>query len=420
MKHLQLLQKFMNTMTQAGSSVMRNKQRFYRYLALLLLIFSLPVTALINPEDANQPIPDWMVRIYVIDRYSSAPYLFCHGALIDKEWVVSTRNCFFDPYHILEFASGGEEPEFKVMIGTSSQAVKVSYPRFSDDSQLAMFQLDEQVSNKPLKQTTATVNELMNQNVRILGRQKSVPAGDPFYNPGGGRNVTCKINGRTFFSAGALCHIFSFPSLASTLQQTRATIINPKAPTAPATALDKLLTFDTTGARLYLDFRAHNSYPCLEDLGLPVIRTTSSGETEMVGIIAGVSVLAGVPMCTPALVNRTLAISYYKDFIEKTLITADFNKQCPVTPKLEITYTGGNGIRLDWNAVGNADGYTLHYTTREGYSTIKTVDMLNNRTLTVDISPSVRYTVAVMAYNSSCTSQLSEPLPVSLNRIDIQ
>jgi hypothetical protein len=399
----------------SGISLKMKSATFLYSLFMLFSCFSNPASALINPEDANEPFPEWMARIYVVDQRDDSLSLFCYGALTDKEWVMSSGGCFFDVYHVLDSAISGEKPVFKLEIGNSDALIDVKDYYFSDDYRLAMFQLDEEAANTPLKISSASASELLNQNVRILGFETSIPAGDAFYNPAGGRNVLCTINGEFLYSDGALCHIYTFPVIAARMQQTRATIIDPASPSAPATILDNLVKARVVPSKIYLDFRQQNSYPCLEDIGLPIIRTTNAGEIELVGIVASTGVIAGVAMCTPSLINEFLAIGYYNDFIEKTMVAADFNNLCPAAPELTVTYTTGNGIRLDWNAVENADGYLLQYTTRVGYDAIQTADMLDNTSISVDINPAFQYTATVMAYNSNCTSQLSEQIAVSID-----
>ncbi len=390
---------------------------FFRVVAIVLLMSSIHVSALVNPENAYQPTPDWMARIYVINEFDGSAYLFCYGVLTDKQWVMSAGNCFSDPYYILDAFASQNDPEFEIRVGTSTERVRVSDFSFSDDSQLVMFQLADEVTNRPLAINTLTNSELLGQNVRIFAQEKSFPAGHWFYNPGGGKPVTCLVDGKEFSNgSGGRCYVFTYPLLADGLQQARAIVVDPKSPLYLATQLDKAVTVDTSGAKLYLNFKHQNSYPCMEDVGLPVIRTNSSGLYEMVGIVGSAGVSAGVPMCTSSIVNSFPAMTHYKDFIEKTMVAGDFKNVCPAPPELEVTYTGDNGIRLDWNEVSNADGYRLQYASRLGYSTIQTVEMLNSLTISTEIKPGLRYTVSIMAYNANCTSQLSDPIPVSIIR----
>jgi len=200
----------------------------------------------------------------------------------------------------------------------------------------------------------------------------------------------------------------SWPLTGSTLYRTRARVIDPLAPGAPATEMDRFGGFDRSGARLYLDFRVSGSYACHEDLGAPVLRESAEGTLEAVGVVAAVGMAAGLPLCGPVLYNTFSSLAHYRLFMQDTIAQKTFERECPAAPELLVDELEDGSMRLHWKRVSGATGYRLHYTTREGYIPIRTADVGNVLEYHASMPAGIQYTVALSAYNEDCSSPISD------------
>ncbi len=397
------------------------KQLLRHFLAYVVLALACgqPARAVVAPEVTQLAPPGWMVNIYVVGPYNLRSY-FCKGALISGRWVLTAARCLYDPYKALDGAADDADPEYVVIAAGTSTPVKVIHFEQSEDFTLGLMQLETPINVMPLALSARTEAALLNTEVQILATERSKGVRDSRYNPGTGLRMDCDIDGATFFfgssaTGGAFCYLMSRPETGSTLYRARARVIDPAAPGSPNSPLDVLGGFNRSGVRLYLDFRQAGSYPCHEDLGAPVLRTLDDGSVEAVGVVAAVGVAAGLPVCSPALYNTFASVAHYRDFIVDTVAEKTFTAQCPEPPEVEVAYPESGGAELHWDAVSGATGYKLHYTTREGYVAIKTADVGNVLEFHADLPPGVYYTVALTAYNATCSSTVSQQVRVGID-----
>ncbi|HTR00266.1 MAG TPA: trypsin-like serine protease, partial [Candidatus Acidoferrum sp.] len=349
-----------------------NRLGLRKLLLSLLSLIALPVLALVNPTTTVQTIPGWMAFINVWT--STGYHELCKGALIAPQWILSAGTCLADPNHYLDSVAPGSDPQFYVKLGPFIDGSDVDKYYVTDDYSLALFHISLPSPATTLPVSTRTATQLQGSLAVILGKQQSLPVYDGFYNPGvTATAATCSIGSSVFSVTGAFCYVMTQPTAGATLFQTVGTVIDPTAANAPATALDKLATIDTTGNQLYLDFRNQQSYPCLEDIGSPVLETFN-GSYEIVGVVSRVGMAAGLPICGMSLANVFASSTAIQKFITRTLAQYDFDTTCPAVPKPRVQYGNNASITLSWTAVAGAGGYKVHFTPDHGQVPITTVD----------------------------------------------
>ena len=376
---------------------------------LLLAALATPVRALVDPEPTALPVPPWLVDIVVA---GASQRVFCRGALIAPQWVLSTGTCLNDPFHLLDDVAPGKQPEYFARLGPNGDVVEVQSFVHASDYGVGLFKIALPSSAAPLPLTSLTSSELLGKAVVLYGRQATTGFRDAFYNPGGsGPAALCRVEGRAFVGQRSWCYLLGRPRSEAGLFQTRATVLDPAAPGAPATALDRSVTPDRSGRTLYLDFRASASYPCNEDLGLPVLLPRADGGVEIAGVVARVGVAAGLPLCGPSLANEFSSIEAIRAFIAETETREAFTSLCPATPVPTLRWLeAGSRLSLHWPAVPGASGYRVHYTSRHGHEPIETLDLGNRTSLTAPRAAVGALLVAVSAYNERCGSVASRPL----------
>jgi hypothetical protein len=358
------------------------------------------------------PVQAWMAQIYVDDDGTLRE--FCKGALISAQWILTASACVYDPFEANGPERGESEPDYVVRFAGSDIVHEVESFVQSDDFVAGMMKLKAPVTIKPVAISKKSSKELLNANVFILGTESTAAIGDYVFSPNIGKRMYCRIGGEVFFRTGATCYVLAKSVKSTGLVETRAIVIDPKAPGAPNSSLDTWVPFDTSGSRLYLDFRAGSSYPCNEDLGYPVLRTNAAGTIELVGIVSGVGMAIGFPVCNPSLGNAFGTVSHYQDFIDTTIAQDAFNQLCPASPQPEVEYLGGNKVRLSWDPVAGAKGYRLMYTDQVGFRSFVALDVGNTTTISTEISVEPIYRVVLMAYNEVCSSPASDELAVAL------
>lgn len=380
----------------------------------LAIILSLPQgsQALVEPELSDLPPQRWLAQIYVDDG-SSTLKEFCKGALIASQWVLTSGFCSYDPFEALGSDRDDAGAKYVVKLAGSSLYYDVEKYVKSDDLAAGLMKLAKPATIQPVSISSSSAVDLRDEEVVIIGTERTAAVGEIYFNPTLGTRMYCSVDGMVFYGTGSLCYVM--PKLVRSAQQllSRATVIDPEGPGAPATQLDKAAPFDVTGNRLYLDFRADGSYPCNEDLGAPVLRVGTDGNVEIVGIVSGVG-MALFPVCSPTLQNRFGTASEYQDFIDTTIAQDAFDNICPDAPVLEAQYPDGTRVNVTWNAVAGATGYRLLYTNGVGYMPFQSLDVGNRTEVSAELSPEFAYTAVIVAYNATCTSAPSDELTVVL------
>lgn len=384
-----------------------------RLLLWLVVLMSSPGLALVEPEATQLPPPGWMVDIMVA---GAGNQVFCRGALIAPQWVLSAGACLNDPYNLLDNVAPGEDPEYIARIGPNGDAVEVREFHRTDDFTLGLFKIGLPSSATPLPLTTLRSAELSGQEVRIFGRQASSGIQHSYYNPSSAAlGVNCRVEDKLFVGERAWCYLLNKPRTSFLLFQTRATVLNLAGSDLPATSLDKNVTPDKSGKFLYLDFRTSRSYPCNEDIGAPVLRTRGDGSHEIVGVVTNIGIASGLPICGISLANEFSSIDAIRPFIERTMAQDAFDTACPPAPKPRFSWqANGTTVRVQWSALRGATGYRVHYTDRHGHVPIRTVDLKSATSFTAPVVRGQDYLLAISAYNLHCGGDLSDPAPVYL------
>lgn len=387
---------------------------------MLMLLCTGQVAGIVEPEETQLQPQSWMVNIFATSRLGFRSFM-CKGALISGRWVLTAARCsVYDPYRAIEGTQSSGDPQYIVTIAGSNTPVKVLDFVQSDDGLLGLMYLETPVVAAPLAVSTATEAQLIGTDVQILGTERSKGVRDARFNPNSGLRMNCDIGGDTYVTGssengGAFCYLMSWPVTGSTLYRARARIIDPEAPGAPDSEMDRYGGFDRSGKRLYLDFRVGGSHPCHEDLGAPVLRRTEDGSIEAVGVVTAVGMAAGVPLCGPMLYNTFSSTAHYRQFMLDAIAQKTFERHCPYAPEPQFEVLEDGSVRLHWEAVRGATGYRLHYTAHEGYVPIQSADLGNVLEYRTTLPAGAEYSVAVSAYNAACASPVSAPLSAKPN-----
>lgn len=385
-----------------------SKLRIQSLLALLLAaqLALNPAHAIVNPDDANEPIPEWLARVYYSTDISEGRTQFCMGALVGARWVVSALGCFNDPFRVLANYPGDATPQYFVRLGRDGDYVSVLQRYVSADQGIVLYELEEPVDIAPLRVSTQPIRELFGEDVTIFATQSSASLQHPHYNPGPGREGKCTIDGEDFRSNGLYCYIYTYPVRHSILVKTQARIIDPEGPERPVGGINDQVNIVTNGSRLYLNFTGRG-YTCMEDMGLPITRRAADGEWELVGVVNAAGGVLGTPMCGPNLVNWFSVTSYYLDYFARVQAEASLRALCPAAPSPRVERHEGE-VTLRWERVPQAQGYRVVYTPNAGHEQLKVHDVGEATSLSAKLDPSKRYEVTVQAYNESCTGPLSD------------
>lgn len=375
---------------------------------------AIPSLSLINPREAAREVPDWMASIYVHAGESGDYLPFCDGTLIAERWVLSAIACMGDPLGRMEtLREHAAEVEFTVSLGTSSKRFAVTAIKRVPDTGLALFKLREETGIEAVELDMSATAELEGRPVSIYGRESSEAFRDSFYNPDGDVSLKCTIDGEFFISDGRFCYVLSHPEESGDLLESTGVVIDPTADGAPSYEADALRKIDLSGPQLYIDFRS-GSYPCLEDLGSPILAETDSGSLIQVGIVTYVGITAGHFYCNPSHANVFNNVGFFKELILRTIAEDRLHSECPAPSELRFSRTGGRRIQLEWDEAEGATGYKLLFTTDAGHDAIQDVDVGNRLQLVTDIDEGVVYSVAVLSYNEDCNSVLSPVVSVYL------
>lgn len=383
----------------------------YSIVALTCLLLTSSSNAIVDPIASDIAEQDWMANILVKGARSSNYALLCKGSLIHEYWVLSSTACLNDPLEIIDDAVGSDAAEFAVALGNLGGFFSVEERLTSPDGNIMLLRLNRPADNAPLRILYRSPAQLKGVQTRIISNESSASFADAFFNPEGELSVSCEIDGLSFFNDGRMCYVTSeldysiFPIMA------KGRVINPLAPDAPSSPLNSAVTPDTTGNRLYIDFSENNSFPCHEDLGAPII-ATENNELVQVGLLVAAGMPTGVPMCNGSFVNYMISMEGQEEFIEQSIAKGKFAQRCPAKADLNFEQLAGSQVRLYWDEIDQAEGYTILATTAQGYEPIQTLDLGNTLELTVELDIGTSYSLSIQGYNAECTGVMSTPITI--------
>ncbi len=378
------------------------------YFCLLQLF---PVLALVSPEQADIQEQDWMANILIKGSLSERYSLFCKGSLIDAYWVLSSPACFNDAFGIIDRAVGSDKAEYAVALGNLGGLFRVEERLISTDGNAMLLRLERPADNTPIKVLHYKPAQLKGVQIRIFNNESTASLADSVFNPVGDLPVTCRIGARLFFDDGKMCYVVSKQEYSIFLQMARGRIIDPLAADAPVSPLNSAFIPDTSGDRLYVDFSERNSHPCHEDLGSPIVATLN-GELVQVGLVVAAGMATGIPLCNGSFFNNLISLDEQRDFIESSISKGKFAQQCPAKTVLKHEKLSKTQVRFYWDEIYQAEGYRVLFTTALGYEPIQSVDLGNITEVSVNLEPDTTYSLALQAYNSSCTGVMSRPISV--------
>lgn len=380
---------------------------------LLGLVMVAPAAALVNPQEADIIEQDWMANILVKGSQDQFYSLFCKGSLIHEYWVMSSPGCLYDPFGTIDNVVGSDKAEYAVALGNLGGLFKVERRLISPDGNIMLLQLNRPSRNKILPLLYRAPEQLRGVKVRIFGSESSAAFADNFFNPQGSLGVSCRVGGQEFFHNGKMCYVTSAPKFLFRQLMAAGRVVDPLAPDAPKSPLNSTVTPNPKGDRLYVDFAEYNSYPCYEDMGSPIVATLN-GELVQVGLVVATGMATGVPMCNGSFVNLLVSLKTQMDFISTSIAQGQFDQQCPAQANLRYEKLTPTRVRFYWDAIHQAAGYKVLYTTALGYVPIQSVDVGNLTKAIVDLNPGATYSVAMQGYNMNCTGTMSRPVTVRL------
>ena len=299
-------------------------------------------------------------------------------------------------------------------LGTSDEQLLVASHSVSEDGFLMMFELEEPNANEVIALSRDNFESLFDEPVSIFAHMESQSIRHHYANTAGDNSVYCTVDGSFFFTDDYVCYVISNPVVSQNLLVARGTVVDPESDSAPQDPVDTDYPFVLDGSRLYIDFRDSQSHPCLEDDGASIVKGNAQEGFELVGVVAATGPYTGQLLCNPSLSNRFAGVEFYRDFIESTIVQAQFAAACPVAPTVLLEEIGGNGIRVSWDAVDEAVGYKLVLSDALGYSPLIELDLGNITEASTDVDPTVEYSLKLLAYNAQCSSEFSNPITINL------
>ena len=385
-----------------------------RLLLIILtayLVHAPSALAIVDPVAADIEEQDWMANVLVKGARSANFALLCKGSLIHEYWVLTSPACLNDPLGIIDDVVGSDVAEFAVALGNLGGFFEVEQRLRSPDGNAMLLRLARPSDNRPIRLLYRSPAQLKGIQLRFFNNESSASLAHSFFNPTGELPVSCKIEGKEFFSDGRMCYVTSaldysiFPIMA------RGRVINPLAPDAPDSPLNSSTVPDTSGDRLYVDFSEDNSFPCHEDLGAPLV-ATSSGELVQVGLLVAAGMPTGVPLCNGSFLNYMVSLEGQKAFIEESIAKGEFAQVCPSSAELKFEQLSGSGVRFYWDEIDKADGYKLLVTPELGFQPIQSFDLGDVHEYSAELEVGTSYSFSLQGYNSECTGSMSSPIHI--------
>lgn len=138
------------------------------------LLYMYPASALVNPDDTGESIPDWFATILLVNEELDFHFPLCKGSLVHEQWVLSSSACFFDVFKVLRSIEPLEGSEYKIIFGDSEELHEIINMKQSDDGLLHMFQLRQPVEQNPVTLSGRSYESLLGEEITIPGIDYSI------------------------------------------------------------------------------------------------------------------------------------------------------------------------------------------------------------------------------------------------------
>lgn len=378
------------------------------------ILISPKASGLVTPFDSQIEKADWLATISIRSDFSGKSYNICSGVLIEPLWVLSSKSCVVDPFESIYRVSRSGKVTYYVTLHGQAEKFEVVESIESDDGRLVLHRLNQPAVAIPIVRSTLESHQLIDMNVELPGLYESDNIGNYFFNPNGIGDFHCRLGDQYFLLDGALCYILSPVYKLPDVHSIFGRVIDREFSGPLTSPLDDSFSGGFEESVISIDFD-NNSFPCYEDLGSPVVANID-GETQLIGIVEGVGIASALPLCTNSLYNYYYVSASYENFIQETLVREPFHLDCPATTRLSVEEKPGNVIRLSWEAQLSATGYRILYTPRPGYEPIQSIELGNVTEVSSSVDPDTMYSVSLLAYNESCTSQPSNTVTILLNK----
>jgi len=367
---------------------------------------------LIFPDETSLSRKDWMADVAILVPGTDADYIgLCQGALIDPFWVLTSFGCLYDPYEVIEDVVEGEELEFGVFLGTDNEPYQVAEYFPSQSHGIMLLRMNREAAVDPIAVNFTTAEQLLGQEITIYNDLISDGFYDDFWNPAGDIDASCTVDGSFFQNANAQCYILHYPDRSPNLMSLTGRIIDPEVEGVENHPIDSQVTFNLRDDQLYIDFQS--GYPCLEDIGSPIVGTLN-GEETLVGLVLATGSTAGLSLCTPTYANFFLAMNASREeFINTTMTEGEFDLVCPDQPRLEDSLSIANVLTLSWDDQANAEGYRLMFTPAAGYIPIEVIELGAVTEYATPIEVGSDNSFALVAFNENCSSVMSDVVTIS-------
>jgi hypothetical protein len=383
-------------------------------IILLSLLFSVPTLAVVDSEPADIEVQGWMVDIVAKGSQQSEYAFFCRGSLIDEYWVLSSGYCFDDPLEVLRYYVGPDELQLAASMGFSTgETIEVADWSFLAGGDLVLLRLKSASEETPVELQFAETEGLYGSDVRVYSDAISSNLGNAVYNQDGIDEVNCWVNNNFFYSNGYLCYVLSPVNYSPLLQMVRPAVMSPEEEIPNNYLNDVFSELLPTSPYLSLNYQERGGYLCYEDIGSPVIRKID-GESVQIGVVVALGITAGMPLCNNSLINYVRVLEGDEAEMDSVMIEHQFDQVCPPAVAMNYEEIAEGRFRFYWSEADGVEGYKVLYTTARGYEPVQSLDIGLINEVTADLAPGVTYSLALQAYNSSCTGPMSTPVSVGL------
>ncbi len=297
-------------------------------------------------------------------------------------------------------------------LGNLGGLYKVEERIISQDSNFMLLRLNRPATSQPIPVLYRSAAELKGVQVRILNTEYSTALAHEIYNPIGNVFVSCKIQSSEFFSNKRMCYVIAKPQSHFKPLMAKGQLVDALSPDLPNRLLNSLATSNNSGDLLRIRFFENKGYPCHEDVGAPIIASLN-GELVQVGMVVAAGMATGIPVCNDSFMNHLSSLSEQEAFVENSIQRGRFKQQCPATANVAYEQLSGRRVRFYWDAVDQARGYQVLYTSNLGYLPIESIDLGDITETIVQLEAGVTHALAIQAYNTDCTGNMSPVLQIN-------
>ena len=377
------------------------------WVGLLNAPWATAVPRIVNGEMAQAGAQPWMAALLEKGSVPLRAAHFCGGTLIQPRIVLTSAHCVIDyrpaEIEVLLDSDSLRPPYRGERIAVSALVTHPQYDHWTLNNDIALILLARPSTQTPLAidAGTATLLTSLDPGKRAvaLGWGETYPSDQTI--PPVPEDLDCIVTtiGQNTPLAGQFdCLIY--PNRGSSeLLRVELPLVDP----ATCRTVYKDWLADTM---LCAGYAEGGKDTCTGDSGGPLL--VDIGERMVqIGITSW-----GTGCAQPESYGIYTAVWPYRDWISRRAGQLTFQAACPRAPELSVSQeaiaaSGQTRVILSWNAVDNAEAYTLFYVQPPHFDAIHHLDMGMARQFSADLDPGQAYLVALQARNARCASPFS-------------